>query len=341
MTYSEQKIININRNLAMALTPTHLELIILPTEQCNFRCSYCYEDFKIGKMTDSTVFAIKSLIAQRMKDLHTFRLSWFGGEPLLAKDIILDISAHAKAECEKHNVSFLQGDITTNGYRLSLTVLKELAALSQSSFQISLDGFGEVHNTTRKLLSERGTFERIWSNLIDLHQSDEDFSVLLRLHLTPENLSSIELLIEEIIKVLLPDPRLSIVFKPVSNFRGPSCSDVKTLDNDYAESVIARLQKQLDGQVLDLKNDDSFYICYASKPNTLLIRANGNIGKCTVALNDSRNNIGHINDDGTLTINNAAMLPWLRGFKTRDPKSLACPMQDMPEQSMKVYPETA
>jgi uncharacterized protein len=25
------------------------QLIILPTEKCNFRCSYCYEDFMIGK----------------------------------------------------------------------------------------------------------------------------------------------------------------------------------------------------------------------------------------------------------------------------------------------------
>lgn len=27
----------------------NLRLIIMPTEQCNFRCRYCYEDFKLGK----------------------------------------------------------------------------------------------------------------------------------------------------------------------------------------------------------------------------------------------------------------------------------------------------
>lgn len=29
-----------------------LHLIILPTEKCNLRCVYCYEDFKKGKMSE-------------------------------------------------------------------------------------------------------------------------------------------------------------------------------------------------------------------------------------------------------------------------------------------------
>lgn len=28
------------------------QLIILPTEKCNFRCTYCYEDFLISKMKE-------------------------------------------------------------------------------------------------------------------------------------------------------------------------------------------------------------------------------------------------------------------------------------------------
>jgi uncharacterized protein len=32
-----------------ALSPRFQQLTILPTEKCNFRCTYCYEDFELGK----------------------------------------------------------------------------------------------------------------------------------------------------------------------------------------------------------------------------------------------------------------------------------------------------
>ncbi|MEI9995057.1 MAG: hypothetical protein WDM91_10715 [Rhizomicrobium sp.] len=71
------------------------------------------------------------------------------------------------------------------------------------------------------------------------------------------------------------------------------------------------------------------YICYAAKPNSLLIRANGRIGKCTVALDDVRNDIGSLNADGTIALNNVKLRPWLRGFGTLDPESMGCPLRDM------------
>ena len=36
----------------------YLNLIIMPTEQCNFRCKYCYETFEKGKMHQSIQEAI-------------------------------------------------------------------------------------------------------------------------------------------------------------------------------------------------------------------------------------------------------------------------------------------
>ncbi len=39
-----------------------LGLTILPTEQCNFRCVYCYETFERGAMQQEVVLGIKNLI---------------------------------------------------------------------------------------------------------------------------------------------------------------------------------------------------------------------------------------------------------------------------------------
>lgn len=73
------------------------------------------------------------------------------------------------------------------------------------------------------------------------------------------------------------------------------------------------------------------YICYAAKPNSLLIRADGRIGKCTVALTDERNTIGQVNPDGTLTIDNDRLRPWVRGLATLDARALECPLSGLPQ----------
>ena len=45
-----------------------LHLILMPTEQCNFRCTYCYEDFAHDRMSPRVVAGIKRLLTD--PDLH-------------------------------------------------------------------------------------------------------------------------------------------------------------------------------------------------------------------------------------------------------------------------------
>ena len=42
--------------LAAAISPRVQELILLPTEKCNFRCTYCYEDFKISGVPNADLY---------------------------------------------------------------------------------------------------------------------------------------------------------------------------------------------------------------------------------------------------------------------------------------------
>lgn len=71
-------------------------------------------------------------------------------------------------------------------------------------------------------------------------------------------------------------------------------------------------------------------ICYASLPNSLVIRSNGDVGKCTVALYDERNKIGTLQPDGTLKLIQGRFAPWVRGIETLDPETLACPLVGLP-----------
>lgn len=76
-------------------------------------------------------------------------------------------------------------------------------------------------------------------------------------------------------------------------------------------------------------NPSNNYICYAGKPNSLGIRANGSLNKCTVALSDDRNSVGKINKDGTLTLNNERYSSWIKGFTTLDSWQMGCPLSYM------------
>src|SRR6266571_4798031 len=163
-----------------------LNLIIMPTEACNFRCTYCYETFEHKKMHPSVVTGIKSLIDRRGGDLDELQISWFGGEPLLAFGVITDICTHA-INVAKFNGFDFSSSMTTNGYFLDRKRFSSCLENGIRSFQISLDGDEHVHNASRKLMSGAGTFDRIWANVMAIKELSADFIILLRLHYTYEN----------------------------------------------------------------------------------------------------------------------------------------------------------
>ena len=88
------------------------------------------------------------------------------------------------------------------------------------------------------------------------------------------------------------------------------------------------------GQRPDERNASEPYICYAARPNSLLIRSNGRIGKCTVAFDDDRNDLGKVEDDGTISIDNQKLTPWIRGLGTLDVADTGCPIQNMGHSSI-------
>src|SRR6266850_5496840 len=126
-----------------------LHLILLPTEQCNFRCTYCYEDFSIGRMGPETIQGVKRLIDRRLDSLRSLSVAWFGGEPLLARGVIEEISEHIVHALGERPDLHYYADMTTNGYLLDTPAVERLAELGISSYQISLDGPEDLHDQTR------------------------------------------------------------------------------------------------------------------------------------------------------------------------------------------------
>lgn len=319
------------RLLVHALSPRRLELIILPTEQCNFRCKYCYEDFKIGRMRPEVVTGVKNLIAHRAPELSTLLIQWFGGEPLLAQDIMLDISEHARQLCSKNNVK-LATIITTNASLLSAPLFDNLAALYERlQLHITLDGDSEQHDKTRISANGRGTFAVIWKNLLMMKATPHAFQVDLRLHQSPANEDSMTRLISMLNDEFAEDSRFTIYFHQIEDMGGPPAGNVPMLSDDAYKERTEKLRSQIKLKVASDPDSERTQnicnqICYAAKPNALIVRATGRLSKCTVILGDDRNDIGRINEDGTLSLDRTKQLPWVSGLQAMDMKQLACPL---------------
>ncbi|WP_042147892.1 MULTISPECIES: radical SAM protein [unclassified Pseudoalteromonas] len=329
MTTSVEKIQGFSKQqLINSLSNEQFQLILFPTEQCNFRCVYCYEDFEIGKMPDWLIEATKKLISNKLPKLSKFHFSWFGGEPLLAKDVVFNIAEYTFNLAKQLNCD-VSGDMTTNGLLLDIKTLEKLISLKQNSFQISIDGDKESHDKTRVTRTGRGSFDKIWQRLLDAANTDLKFSITLRVHVTDLNQDSVLDFCNRYDKFLAEDSRFKLFFKAIEDLGGNNKVDVNSLTSQKsATELVSQLTTSYSDQSVKLGSKGN-YICYAGKPNSLSIRANGNLNKCTVALNDDRNSIGKINKDGSLDINNQRFSSWVQGFSTLDSWQMGCPLSYM------------
>ena len=321
---------------ARTLDRQALHLIILPTEKCNFRCTYCYEDFLIGNMKRELIDGIKNLLMARVEDVSAFSISWFGGEPLLTLNSIIEINHHCmNLIVDKPGASFTS-DITTNGFLLTEDVFLKLIAAQVQSFQITLDGPAPIHDLTRIRKDRSGTFEVIWRNLLSIAShahSDESWNVTLRLHYDAETIDHLEPLVDDICSKLIPTGRFNVHFHSIEKLGGANDGAIKSATKEHhqrAKGLRDKIARVTESESTSLAAAIENYVCYAAKANSLLIRADGRIGKCTVALSDPRNDIGQLHPDGTLALKGDRIAPWLRGIASGNKSELACPLRSLP-----------
>jgi len=316
-----------------ALTKNKLELILFPTEQCNFRCTYCYEDFKIKRMPKYVVSGIKSLILKRAPELNILHLSWFGGEPLVAYDIVKEISKYAQDVANSHNFTVV-GSMTTNGFNLDETRIIELDRLNIPKIQISLDGNKDAHDMTRLRANGDGTFETIWRNILvfnNLYNSGKivNSKIILRIHLHPRNIDSVYKLSGDIRKYLNPEC-FSVHMKSIGHYGGENDKNFSVF-HDNSE-LLTNHQSELYNYLSDFHQEfsnEDVYVCYAAKANSFIIRGDGRIGKCTVALNNKENSIGRILENGKLDLDAEKFGAWLYPLSSLNRSDLGCPISGL------------
>jgi uncharacterized protein len=305
----------------------------MPTEQCNFRCRYCYEDFDLGEMPRAVVDSVKALLSRRVGQLDTISLEWFGGEPMLAFGLIEEIQGFALRLVADHPGVTLSGSMTTNGYLLRKERFLRLLDLGVTRYQISLDGTRDAHDRYRRRLGGGGSFDVIWKNLLAMRDLSETFQILLRLHATEDNLESLRQLIGDLALELGADPRFRVMIKAVRRFGGPNDGLIRVLDGHREEEVVGHLSRlAIDAGLLEARqgrsaDESGLAGCYAAAANSFVVRSNGELAKCTVALRHSDNRVGRLHRDGTVELDSAKMTGWIRPALTGDAERIRCPLK--------------
>jgi radical SAM peptide maturase (CXXX-repeat target family) len=133
--------------------PCTKTITFMVTEECNLRCSYCYEENKCHKtMPFDIAKRAVDLLSPDFKDSGKIYWEFIGGEPLLEIDLVDQITDYILQKSHKESWKSQQVFfITTNGTLLGDEKVRKylLKDKCKKSVGLSLDGPRDVHNINR------------------------------------------------------------------------------------------------------------------------------------------------------------------------------------------------
>lgn len=290
------------RNECVFYNNNTYRLILLPTIDCNFRCWYCYEQHIQSSMTFSTVEKVKKFVNYIIQTypIFNFHLDWFGGEPMMYfKEVVEPISNYVKTICANYNIAF-RNTMTTNGYLMTHEDIMRFKDLQLDAFQITLDGYRDIHNKTR--FEKRGddSYSRIIKNINQICNHLKDASITLRINYTSKNLENLGRIADDI----SPENRDKIQVSLQRVWQTKNIGDEKTIQ--------AILQKEIacfEERNIKVHHNKIIYgsgmRCYADAHQQIVVNYDGSLYKCTARdFSKSTASVGSLGENGIPIWNN-------------------------------------
>lgn len=261
-------------------------IVINPTLDCNLSCWYCYENkIKNSKISQDTVDGIKKNIVQHYsrQPYATLKISFFGGEPFICFDTIIEISSFADTFCKKHNAKLLI-EFTTNGTLLTRSRIERLSAY-QCIFQITLDGNRKQHNRTKHSTDKDTDMYTITLNSIRMIQEIIGNAIIfLRINFDKNTLLGFDDILADI--DFLDRKRSKVILKRVWQVKK------ETIEKDLITEAINKLFNT--NHMVDYYTQGK--LCFAERINQLVVNYDGNVFKCTTINRfDEEHSFGKLN----------------------------------------------
>lgn len=189
-----------------------MELTLFVEHQCNLRCTYCYTGEKFNRPMDADTMRRAVDLALRQPLAH-LDVSFFGGEPLLRRELVRQTVAYAE-----QSVAAMQGRqptlrflMNTNATLLDDDAADMMAPPRAWTVFVSLDGPRQVHDKHRVHASGKGSFDDVTAGLERLKSRKIPFQVVGVVSATTARA------LGETVKTLAPWEASKVILAP--NFR--------------------------------------------------------------------------------------------------------------------------
>lgn len=145
------------------------------TTECNFKCTYCYEDYthKLELSTSKLMKILHYIVEEDCSEI--LRICFMGGEPLLKKDLICKAVEYLNNNSKAREVRYF---ITTNGSLIDDSFI-DFMKINNFMVRMSFDGCKECHDTNRILKNGHTQYEEIYQNILLIRDSGIKYSVRL------------------------------------------------------------------------------------------------------------------------------------------------------------------
>lgn len=267
------------------LNNEYAHITIAPTLNCCFSCYYCFEKLKSSHtISKETINSIVDFIGSK-KNLKRLYLTWFGGEPLLAIDVIKNIYELITEKFKGQIIS----EIITSGYLLNDYIIDVISQINISNIQITLDGWKGTHNKVKYTNNDKNTYDKTVENIAKLCNIP-GLKIVVRVNITGDNMTDFIKVYRQIKSI---NSNIYINPAPVIDASGNSIQRcIHYLDNDKYFEFLTNLFDEYRIITTTLWNDDMTTECAVRHINSYVFGPSGEIYKCWENLGDSNFCIG-------------------------------------------------
>lgn len=298
--------------------PNYIQITLLPDERCNFNCPYCFlythRNLVMKQQTYDAIYKYIEKRCQMVEGTIYLTLGWFGGEPLLAVEKIIEFMERIKDLKKKYPI-VVTTNIITNGYLLTYDTFMRLYSAGVRGYQVTIDGYPEIHNQLRLLKNGEPTYNKIYENLLEIAMKTKDtdmkFKFAIRVNFLKDNVNRLYDFVDKLLYDFGEHNCFKLYFRPIYYFETDRDDIKQILDKLCSKEEGINLQNDLEFKVMKTRGEigdrriadplpmPALSWCGTEWYNSFIIGADGSIFFCDT-MADQRQAAGNISQEGEL-----------------------------------------